>query len=119
MIKNMLQAASKMLDSSTKEHGSKFKARVQCAKTIIDEIVAGMEPETVVVTNGVDKVRKWEPKAQPEPRTPQEDQYQVIVEHGKLVEVKGLDREAWMEIDGKKVQLKDAIGRPFQSGKIL
>lgn len=113
MIKNMLQAASKMMSGSKEE-------KVVCAKIIIDEIVAGMEPQVSGSEDIVEEVKEA-PKKDARKRIPAgESKGKVTVHEGKIATIEGVDLETTMiDLDGKVMTCAEAIGKSFQRGKIL
>ena len=111
MLKNMLQAVSKMLASSKEE-------KVLCAKIIVDEIISGMCPE------------KNEEIDEPQDEFPERKKIKskevlvpkgkITVEQGKIFSIEGVPLETTMlELDGKKMTCAEAIGKPFQHVQIL
>ena len=123
MIKNMLQAASKMLDYKGSDAATDFKARVGCAKIIIDEIVAGMEPralEEIIASDDIPLKVKPAPKKQNSKYAEPE----VGVKDGKLVTIKNVPLDGLVEITAvnglvTKMTHEEAIGKPFKDIKIL
>lgn len=131
MIKNMLQAASRMLDDKEKPAATdvgKFMARVQCAKIIIDEIVAGMETEfpagSIVEFDGPPnkggKPAKKQPAAAPKTIEPEVG----VDRNHNLVEIKNVPLDGIVEITSMNGTVSEmthaqAIGKPFRDIKIL
>lgn len=116
MIKNMLIAASKMLEKSKDR-------KVQCAKTVIDEIVAGMEPSVKEEPRPIlPVVRFAENPDDPavKPAKPSPPKGKIMVDQGKIKSIEGVDLDTTMiELDGKAMTCAEAIGKSFQRGKIL
>lgn len=114
MIKNMLQAASKMLKDSKDE-------KVGCAKIIIDEIVAGMEPKPITQEDlnelFPEETKKKDSKKKPSPSEPKG---KCTVRDGRIQSIEGVDLETTMiDIDGKVMTCAEAIGKAFQNVKFV
>ncbi len=111
MIVNMLKGVSEMLDKSQ-------EVKVQCAKIMLDKIIDGMkEPEYI----------KQKPGTVVPVKTvnahPIEPQYEISVEHGRLVWIH-IDKEDAphdlpLLVDGVETTYGQAIGRAFQNGSLL
>ena len=114
MIKNMLSAASKMMKDSKDE-------KVVCAKIIIDEIVAGMEPQTMVLADSLDPILEIKPKTgKKSPASSPENKGKIMVDKGKITSIEGVDLETTMiDLDGKVMTCAEAIGKSFQNGKFV
>lgn len=120
MIKNMLIAASEMLEKSRDKN-------VKCAKIVIDNIIKGMADEippqlsfndddVKVKTNGIDEIKKYQG---PEIRREHKPKGKIVVKDGRIVEFEGLPLDAMVELDGVAMPHRDAIGKSFQNGKVL
>lgn len=123
MIKNMLIAASKMLETAPKESGVNFKARVFCAKTIIDEIVSGMG-QSPISSEEIEEIKNAPTplKIQSPRKAPSENAKngKVTVDQGRIKSIEGVDLETTMiDLDGQVMTCAQAIGKAFQHGKIL
>lgn len=119
MLKNMLKAASQMMSESK-------EPKVQCAKTIIDEIVSGIEgkrgkKEVMPVMDGIEPVVEEPTPIKRKPGRPAktEQKYEVLVNEGRLVEIAGLSDDAKVEINGVVMTHAEAKGKPFQNGRII
>jgi hypothetical protein len=139
---NMLKATSKMLeiDKNTLAGEPAIAAftKVQCAKTILDEVIASLEnpkssashvdvsapiiPSVVLEKNSATQTL-------PTPKVMQEPRQEVVVPDGgfmvtvdaqkKLKPIVGLPMESMIELDGKQYKHKDAIGLTFTKARIL
>ena len=120
MIKQMLQAASKML-AGIKD------PKVECAKIIIDELVSGMAPEiipgeTIEFDGPPHKGGKPVKKAQ---TAPKHQEPEVGVDRNQnLVEIKNVPLDGMVEITAingavSQITHAQAIGKPFRDIKIL
>ena len=123
MLKNMLKAVSVMLKESK-------DPKVECAKTIVDEIIKGIDPEAEdqIVDVALPPFKDSSyviPAAKKKPGRPakeipnSERRWEVIVNEGKLVQVTGLPDDAMLELDGAPMTHAQAKGRSFQNATIL
>lgn len=123
MIKNILTAAVKMLDDDEgKITIESFKARVGCAKIILEELIVNLEsklPNDPAFTEEDDPEPLPQPRKKPAKRAPEAEQYEVVVDAGILQGIKNLPLDAAIEVDGKVTTHAEAIGKPFQNGRIL
>ena len=112
METNMLKAISIMLV------GSK-EPKVECAKIMLDEIIKARENKTPA-PNVQPVVVDTTPKpAPPKPKRP-EGQVEIVVDASKrITSIKGLPLDAKVMLDNIVMTHKEAIGKTFQSGKIL
>lgn len=125
MIVSMLKAISKMLEhSSTTEIGT-FKARVSCAKIMLDQIIEGLKADKDTITTGsLEPNEKGEqvPVKPTKPKIPKgkPGEHKIVVDASrKIVKIENLPLDAKVEIDGKVMTHQEAIGKRFTSGRIL
>jgi hypothetical protein len=105
---------------------------VKCAQILLKKTIDGMEPDTILITNGTDEPKEYTPtkdKSKPfggedDGPVPSEEMYELV---------KGLDNtldkiirggqeippNTPMEVDGKKVTYGQAKGKPFTTGRLL
>jgi hypothetical protein len=121
MLIPMLKAVEKMLDDNPKDT---LATRVVCARTIVSELIHSLELGSQ--SEKKEKLLIKDPKPEevslPEEETVPEVKdglYQAVVDvDQKLTGIKGLDLEAIIEVDGKKIKHKDAIGKSFSKIKL-
>lgn len=123
MIVNMLEAVSDMLFAEGTMDVKEFQVRVACAKTILDKVIDGLKdkPELMPAPH----YKSQDVKIQN--HTNKEPEYQISVEHGKLVYVKVNTNGEWQDaphdmpmlIDEILTSYGEAIGKPFQNGQVL
>jgi len=113
-------------DNLEVESGEQFRARVSCAKTIIDQLIQELSENeasgrTSTEDKGPARAREANNANAPSKVLPEraEGEYKVIVDAGKLVRIEGLELDAMVEINGKRMTHAQAIGKEFQNGKIL
>lgn len=109
MIKNMLQAASKMLGASKEE-------KVICAKIIIDEIITSLGGDDLIPIEDVPSLKSPSKK---KPSNKDEGLPEVGVKDGKLVEVKNVPLDGLVKLNGVDMPLAEAIGKNFENIEIL
>ena len=133
MIKNMVVAVRRMLRCEGSEQIAEFKVRVDCALDIIDQLVLELESQepkpTPMLPLIVDQGPRMSQSKKSSTVTIEEllkegkvekvPEYRVIVDEGRLVEITGLDLDAPLIVDNRHTTYKEAIGKPFTSGKIL
>jgi len=138
MLKNMLKAVSSMIADST-------DPKVQCAKTIVDELIEGLqasnkkdlkwnefkapspfnekfiEPLLPVSIPDSRPIELEPEKKKAKPGRPKKEQkaYEVSVREGRLIEVVGLPDESLIDLDGVIMTHAKAKGRSFQNAQIL
>lgn len=130
MLVDMLKAVKDMLLISESDEIKATMAKITCARTIVEKLIAGMEvqgittvfPETTPPGPG----RVVEPSTTGAPPMPAQQknaptgQYKVIVDASRrLTQIKGLPDDAPIMLNGKRVLHKDAIGQTFEEIKIL
>ena len=123
MVIQMLEAVSEMLndDASSAEL---FMTKVQCAKTLLDKIIEGMNPDTALFqpVEVATPAAPIPPKKHIPPALP-EGQYQIEMSADfTIAAIKGnppLAPDAQIELDGKVVAYKDVIGKAYNTVKIL
>ena len=132
MVTNMLKAISKMLSTdmnfcrNDKATGgvnveiTAFRERVNCAKTMLDEVIKGLDgggPKTIVGKVGMDKLCDPTPL---EPTPKKEQEYMISVDDQKCLKlIKGLPLATEVELDKKRMTHREAIGQKFQKIRIL
>lgn len=127
MLLPMLKAVEKMLPKPD-EPLELSRTRVLCAREILSQIILNLEQEEthhpkLVFKEAVQLGASSAPQATVSaPANPAkvEPLYQASVDvDNKLMEIKNLPMDAMVEIDGKVMTHKEAIGRKFMKGKIL
>ena len=130
MLINMLKAVDSMLLEFKQGEGvdntEQVFISVSCAKKLLFEIIQSLESEETyhpklvfnkAFPHGDSPELEGKPKA---PANSAEPLYQASVDTDqKLVGIKGLDLEAKIELDGKVMTHKEAIGKKFGKVKIL
>lgn len=133
MLVNMLKAVTQMISSKKKnsdikliESSDHFEARISCAKVMLDEIIKSMEggwksSETVTGSELTKIIPQPEPKPELKPKPQGKDgEYEIVLNADRTIsEIKNLPLDAKVEIDGKIMQHKDAIGKTFTTGRVL
>ena len=115
MIVNMLTAISKMLAPAEE---STLKVRTSCAKTMLDEVINGLKkkPYDLIVEDDVKEEKPQKPKPEPIPK----GKFKVVVgANRRITSIEGLPLDGKIELDGKVMTHKEAIGKTFTSAKIL
>lgn len=120
MIIDMLEAVSEMLN------GAEFdKVKVQCARVILIKIIEGMKrnDKPVIVSYNYEIRNQEEVKITPPKREkiqPQQDQFAIVPnDDGSIKDIIGMDDEGKIELDGVLYTKKEAIGKKFQTGKVI
>ena len=133
MVIPMLEAVSEMLndDASSAEL---FMTKVQCAKTLLDKIIEGMQTSQMISTRLSSKPQvdiedieeiptKPNPPKQHIPPPIPEGQYQIEMNPDfTLRAINGtppLPLDAPIELDGRVTVYKDVIGKAYNTIKIL
>ncbi len=129
MIVNMLKAIKKMLEIPDTADPKEAAARVDCAVMMLGEIIQGMEgatPPFVLDKQGFTQHLNEAPAPTPEtkiksiPKPIPGGQYKVVVDaNRRLSRIEGLPLDGKVEIDGKVMTHKEAIGKMFTSGRVL
>lgn len=123
MVINMLKAISRILEDSKEQ-------KVICAKVMLEEIIKGMEIPKEDITQVIKPkkepiVQLIQPKPEPPvpltskpPKKPvPKDKRRLVVDHGKIVRIENYN--GMLELDGKRVSSKDAIGMSFTNGRFI
>lgn len=130
MLINMLKAISTMLDlkGCTLDNS---KARVDCAKIMLDEVIKSMNegqptiPRLItpsVVEKEIDKTTKIIEEMESGKLSEEEIKKQpriVLDKDRKISAIENFPATGMIELDGKKMMAKDAIGKTFTNGRIL
>lgn len=119
MIIDMLEAISEMINDANED-------KVACAKIMLDRIIEGMKREkegSIIVAYNDHLKETLDVKIQPPKKKiipPNAEQYPIILNDDKTIrEIQGLPLDAMVELDGIAMTYQDAIGKTFQTGKIL
>ncbi len=123
MLLPMLKAVEKMLPKPD-EPLELSRTRVLCAREILNQIILNLEQtnnlgQKEAVQLGTSSAPQ---AARSAPAIPAKEEplYQASVNtDNTLMEIKNLPMDAMIEIDGKVMTHKEAIGRKFVKGKIL
>ncbi len=124
----MLQAVSTMLDCKGNSEVLSFQTQVSCAKTILDKVIEGLDEghSTRVIHPTVHEILDTEAallaKKEPErkPVLTPDGQYKIVKdESDRIVRIDGLALDGAIELDGKVMSHKEAIGKKFTTGRIL
>lgn len=126
MLKNLLQAVSDMLvlQAPDKQTSLEVRIRVSCAKTFLDGIIKDLEKEALTpkIPQKSDEAIPEKPAApapKPKPAIP-EGKVRIVVDSSKrITAIEGLPLDAKVMLDNKIMTHKDAIGKTFQTGKVL
>ena len=129
MVVNMLKAISRILLIPKSTNQAEMAIKMDCARVMLEEIVSGMKGSTT--TTGDPNTTVTIQPSNVIPPTPlvekKEPKYMIrtknITRKGTVVrvleEIKGLDKEALLEIDGKRMPHHQAIGQEFKRARIL
>ena len=132
MLINMLKAVDNML-SPPYDKVDNLITRVECARVILGEVIASIEthpkqelhedlsaPIIVPITAVIDKRTPKEKLESAQTVEVPEGGFMVTVdENKKLKHIKGLPLDALLELDGKQLKHKEAIGMTFKQARIL
>ena len=120
MVTNILRAISKMLEQNQNTNSQELGVRVGCAKTMLDEVIKGLEDNGSTYTLPLPNkttTSNAELKVEPREKTPE---YMISVDDQKCLKlIKGLPLDTEVELDKKRMTHKDAIGQKFQKIRIL
>ena len=129
MVVNMLKAVSQMLGHDSTMEAVSFRARVSCAKTMLDEIIKGLthEPkelyfgpkESVDITPMLIPPSKEEPPKPPKKVIPQDKRQIVVGDSGRITSIRNYPLDGKIELDGRIMTHKDAIGKKFNNGRFV
>jgi hypothetical protein len=115
MVIDMLEAVKEMLNDSK-------ETKVNCAEIMLGKIIEGMKRTSYRIEELEVKIPP--PTPQGKVRPPKSDQYAIVPnDDGSIREI--LDpsgapaKEGMIELDGKEYTFQEAIGKKFQSGRIL
>ena len=117
MTINILKAISKMLDQEGLTETQAYMVKAACAKIMLDEVIKGLEQDgSLTITHDPGPGVVTKPKPEPLPK----GKYKVVVDaSGKMTGIEGLDPNALILMDGKKIRHKDAIGKTFEKVTLL
>ena len=128
MIVNMLEAISEMISIDGPEDMKDVATRVRCAKIMLDKVIDGLKekPELMPAFHYKKALEAPEVKIQNH-KEKVEPEYQINVEHGKLIFMKINKNGEWVDaphdtpmvIDEIVTTYGEAIGKPFQNGQVL
>jgi len=123
MVVNMLKAIKKMLEIPDTADAKEAAARVDCAVMMLGEIIQGMEgatPPFVLDKQGFTPHVNEAPTPKKETKSIPGGQYKVVVDANRRISrIEGLPLDGKVEIDGKVMTHKEAIGKTFTSGRVL
>lgn len=106
MVVKMLEAVSSLLSECQ-------DVKVVCAKTILDKVIEELK-EKDVVSVPIPFVRESRPTQEQK-----HNQYEVIVDNGRLQEIKNFPLDGKVNLDGVIMTYEEAKGKPFQNASIV
>ena len=129
----MLEAVSTMLTGDSTEDHSSSDARVNCAKIMLDKIIEGMKSDkdkkaitSMDYAKAEVKILAQDPlpilkavPAPPEKREPKPDEVEIMVDAGRIKSIKNAKDNTMLQLDGKAMPWREAIGKSFTEGKVL
>lgn len=122
MVINMLKAISKMIDCKGIDPIIEFKARVECAKTMLDEIIKGSEGKNSAEILSPISEKVVEPMGKPIPTKPHvpKDKRQIVVDASrKITSILNYPLDGKIELDGKIMTHAQALGKEFTNGRFV
>ena len=136
MVIKMLQAVSEMLEGD-EVNGNASAEAVRCAKLMLDKVIEGMIDEEksnapiplsdpTIHTDITGKVIPEQHKPANEKTAAEklrakldEKAVQIVVDHGKITEVKNALPDTKIELDGKVYTPAECVGKSFEKGRVL
>ena len=138
MLLSMLKAVRNMIyiPVSPEIPPEVWKAKIECARDILDEIISSLTPTTTLTgypisenpkpvsretkqasTPQLQSTATLEP--QPEVEIPANKEWLVTVDDKKNLYIEGFPEDGIVELDGKKMKYSETRGIKFQKAKIL
>jgi len=112
MLKNMLTAVSRILESKDTKEGTDLVVKVKCAKIMLDEIISGMGGEALPKVEALEAEAK--PKVKPKTENEAKLPYKVLLSPDKkLLKIEGLPMNSLVVVDGVSMTHAQAIGKKF------
>lgn len=127
MIINMLEAVSAMLEIPDTEKVLIGYEKVKCAKIMLDKIIEGMKKDKsldnsygkIVDVARLTPIEEAKPNPTSAKRMPKQDEVEIMVDAGIIQSIKNAKDDTMIELDGKALPWRKAIGMSFSKGKIL
>jgi len=137
MIIPMLEAISNMIEIKDSDDNLTSIAKVESAKIMLDKIIEGMKEKGMGSSAFTDffgntDFRKLYEKtptadtpnvASQRPKHParvaKEGKVEIMVDAGIIKSIKNANDDTMLELDGRAMPWKDAIGKSFTEGKVL
>lgn len=120
MLLPMLKAVSKMLDFkniTANTMGVDGITQVKCAKTILDELINGLEGESKPVSRETHGAKpNLAPRETLEERS---EDWMITVDENKGLQIAGFPLDRMLEVDGKTISYGQARGQKFTRVRIL
>lgn len=120
MLINMLEAVSEMLTPKCNDEPvAEFKVRVECARTLLNQIVNGMDNVPEKAPAQAEAEVEVEVSSRPPKRKPKENEIQIEVDASrKITKIINAKPETRLILDGIEHTAEEAIGKKFIEGKI-
>jgi hypothetical protein len=130
MLLPMLRAVKEMITYSSEEPIEHYKARTQCANTVLSEIICSIEAQNlggkiseVIENPKLVSKEKTENKASGESKatleTNPKEEYFVTLDEKRGLFIKDFPLGRLVELDGKKMTYQEARGQKFTKARIL